>query len=129
MNEQQIGNLLKRMLEAFERAGIRPSHELGDACLMNAAVMHEKLGRSAFMERAALLWAMMIEAGDPTPEDGEELAAMLTPTTRERLEDLSRQVAASIAAQCPPGIGFALLLFNLGEAATSPGSRTRSAAT
>lgn len=114
----RLADLLKRLLKALHRADLRPFKDLADACLIHATLEYEGAGKEAFLERAAFFFDEVVASSHVTPAEqpraDEELAAMLAPTSREVLEALSMKVADGITAQCPKGVGFALLVFSFG---------------
>lgn len=119
----RIGQLSKAVMRALTRAGIRPSHELGEVLLLKASVLLEKTHtKESFASLAGEYWDLMKYAGEIDESNSAEVAQanaelqqMATPhTPLEVLEDLSRRAGEALGSVVPAnlGLGWAAFVFN-----------------
>jgi hypothetical protein len=118
----RIGQLSRAVMRALTRAGIRPSHELGEVLLLKASVLLEKTHtRESFASLAGEYWDLMKAAGEidesnpaEVAQANAELQQIATPhTPLEVLEDLSRRAGEALAAVVPANLnlGWAAFVF------------------
>lgn len=119
----RLTKLGEKVMRALHRAGVRPSVELAEVQLIQAAVEFESEGKEAFLARAAIAFDQVVDAGAVDVTNPREvakadqaLAELIGPhTPREALEDITRMMGDQLKKMVPEGLGWAAFAFNFGK--------------